>query len=72
VACFEEIRSAVLAHLDTLTETDLDKPSHAPEKFGAKFGTIGGCFIALTLHPTFHAGQVADSRRVAHRAALSG
>jgi len=68
---FEEIRTAVLAHLDTLTDADLEKPSHAPDKFGKSFSTIGGCYIALTIHPAYHAGQVADARRVLGRPVLS-
>jgi len=68
---FEEIREAVLAHLDTLTDADLEKPSHAPEKYGKGFSTIGGCYITLTIHPVFHAGQVADSRRALGRSPLS-
>ena len=64
---FEVIRAATLAHLDTLTDADLDKPSHAPEEFGAFFGTIGACFAAMSTHMSFHAGQVADARRAAGR-----
>ena len=66
----EEIRSATLAHLDTLTDDDLDKKSHAPEEFGAFFGTIGACLAAMTTHMSFHAGQVADARRAAGRSPL--
>jgi hypothetical protein len=68
---FEEIRAAILSYVDTLTEEDLEKPSHAPEKFGPKFATIGACLIALTLHPVFHAGQVADARRVLGKPSMS-
>ena len=68
---FQEIRAAILTHLETMTDDDLDKASHAPEKFGPKFATIGGCLIALTLHPAFHAGQVSDSRRADGRPPLS-
>ena len=67
---FEEIRSATLAYLDTLTEADLDKPSHAPEEFGAFFGTIGACLAAMVTHVSFHAGQVADARRAAGKPPL--
>ena len=67
---FETIRAATLAHLDTLTEADLDKPSHAPEEFGPFFGTVGACFGAMTIHSSFHAGQVADARRAAGRGPL--
>ena len=68
---FEEIRGSVLAYLDTLSEEDLDKPSHAPEKFGEKFATVGACLIAMTLHPVFHAGQVADARRMLGKSPIS-
>ena len=66
----EEIRAATLAHLDTLTDTDLDKPSHAPPEFGEFFGTVGACFAAMCNHVAFHAGQVADARRAAGRTPL--
>lgn len=67
---FEEVRAASLSHLDTLSEADLDKPSHAPEEFGAFFGTVGACYAAMTTHVSFHAGQVADARRAAGRQPL--
>lgn len=67
---FEEIRSATLAHLETLSDEDLDQKSHAPEDFGAFFGTVGACFAAMTTHMSFHAGQVADARRAAGRKPL--
>ena len=67
---FEEIRAASLAHLDSLTEADLDKPSNAPEDFKDFFGTIGSCFAAMITHMPFHAGQVADARRAAGRPPL--
>ena len=64
---FEEIRAATLAHLEALSEEDLDKPSHAPAEFGPLFATIGGCFAVMTMHVSFHTGQVADARRAAGR-----
>lgn len=67
---FEEIRAASLAHLETLSEDDLDKPSHAPEEFGDFFGTVGACYAAMATHLSFHAGQVSDCRRAAGRAPL--
>lgn len=66
----EQIRAATLAHLDTLSEADLDQRSHAPEEFGDFFGTVGACFAAMSTHVSFHAGQVADSRRSAGRSPL--
>lgn len=62
-AKFEEMRAATLAHLDTLSDEDLDKPSHAPAEFGPTFATVGSCFAAMSTHVAFHAGQVADARK---------
>ena len=70
MAKFQEMRAATIAHLDTLTEADLDKPSHAPEDFGPQFGTVGACFAAIPLHMSFHTGQIADARRAAGREPL--
>ena len=67
---FEEIRSATLAHLETLSENDLDAKSHAPEEYGPLFGTVGACFAAMGTHMAFHTGQVADARRAAGREPL--
>lgn len=67
---FETIRGATLAHLATLSDADLDQKSHAPEEFGASFGTVGACFAAMCTHMAFHAGQVADARRAAGRGPL--
>lgn len=67
---FEEIRSATLAYLETLSDDDLDKPSHAPEEYSDFFGTVGACFAAMSTHMSFHAGQVADARRSAGREPL--
>ena len=70
MAKFEEIRSATLAHLETLSDDDLSANSHAPEEFGASFGTVGACFAAMSTHVAFHAGQVADCRRAAGKDVL--
>jgi uncharacterized damage-inducible protein DinB len=70
LAKFDEIRSATLAHLDTLRDEDLDKKSHAPEEFGPPFATVGSCFAAMATHMAFHTGQVADARRAAGRQPL--
>ena len=68
---FEQIRAASLAHLDTLSDADLDQPSHAPAENADLFGTVGACFSAMSLHVSFHAGQVADARRAAGRTPLT-
>ncbi len=70
LAKFEQIRAATLAHLETLSEDDLDKPSHASDEFGDFFGTVGACFSAMSTHMNFHAGQVAVARLAAGRKPL--
>jgi len=67
---FEQVRSATLAHLDSLSDEDLDKQSHAPEEFGPPFATVAACFAAMASHISFHAGQVADARRADGRGTL--
>lgn len=69
-AKFEEIRSASLAHLDTLSDEDLTAKSHAPEEFGPMFSTVGGVYGAMCIHVAFHGGQVAVCRRAAGREPL--
>ncbi|MEZ6115172.1 MAG: DinB family protein [Pirellulaceae bacterium] len=66
---FHTIRAASIAHLETLSDDDLDAPSHAPAEL-AGFGTVGLCYAALALHLMFHGGQVADARRAAGRPVL--
>lgn len=67
---FEDMRAATLAHLDTLSEADLNAKSNAPEEFGPGFSTAGGCFTAMALHISFHTGQVADARRAVGKSPL--
>jgi hypothetical protein len=64
---FDRARAENLKVLAGLTDADLDSPSKAPPELESMFGTIGQCFVALALHVTFHAGQVADARRAAGR-----
>ena len=68
----EEIRASTLEYLSTLTDADLDKPSHAEGEMKQWFGTIGSCFAAIPTHVGFHGGQIADSRRAAGRPPLMG
>ncbi len=70
LAKFEEMRAATLAHLDTLSDDDLDQPSHAPEEFREYFGTVGACYAAMCSHVSFHTGQVAVARKAAGREPL--
>jgi hypothetical protein len=67
LAKFESVRADTLAYLDTISNADLDKPSHAPEDRKDYFGTVGRCLTVMTTHLAFHGGQVADARRAAGR-----
>ena len=67
---FEQMRAATLAHLETLSDDDLDQPSHAPEEYSDTFGTVGKVYAAMGTHVAFHAGQVADARRADGRGPL--
>lgn len=70
IAKMEEVRATTMALLETLTEDDLDKPSHAPEEMKDLFGTIGACLAVIPVHCAFHGGQIADARKAAGRAPL--
>jgi hypothetical protein len=70
LAKWEELRAEILAYVDTLSEDDLDKASHAPAEFGEMFGTVAGCLGAMCSHVSFHAGQVSDSRRASGKGPL--
>lgn len=63
LAEFENTRAHTLAVLNAMSDAELAGPSRAPAAMGAMFGTVGQCFLMLSLHTTFHAGQVADARR---------
>jgi len=67
LAALDQIRAASLEYVDTLSDDDLDKPCGQPDGPGPKFETIGECLNAMTIHMSFHAGQVADARRAAGR-----
>ncbi|NOY43435.1 MAG: DinB family protein [Planctomycetes bacterium] len=67
---FESVRAETLAYVDSITDADLDKASHAPEESAEYFGTIGKCLAILTTHLAFHGGQIADARRAAGRGIL--
>lgn len=72
MAKFEDTRSRTLQLLDSMSDDDLDKSSHAPEEAKQFFGTIGACLSATLLQFTYHGGQVADARRAAGRSPLMG
>lgn len=61
------VREGTMALLDSFSEADLDKPSKAPPKRQAYFGSNRQCFLMTALHWMMHRGQVADARRAAGR-----
>lgn len=71
LAKLEKVRAETIAYLDSITDDDLDKPSHAPKETAEFFGTIGQCLAAITMHLAFHGGQIADARRAAGRGVLT-
>jgi len=68
---FEGVRADTLAYLDSITDADLDNPSHAPEAAAPFFGTVGQCLSIMSMHLAFHGGQIADARRAAGRGVLT-
>ena len=72
LAKFEATRANTLKILASMSDSDLDKPSKAPEEIREFFGTIGACFAAVAIHLAYHGGQVADARRAAGRKPLMG
>ena len=72
LAKYETVRAAVIEYVGSITDDDLEKPSHAPEEMQAFFGTVGQCLAAITVHLSFHGGQLADARRAAGRGVMMG
>jgi len=72
LAKFEETRAETLRILESLSDTDLDKPSKAPDEIKEFFGTVGQCLSGVAIHFTYHGGQVADARRAIGREPLMG
>ncbi len=67
---FEAARAESLAYIDSITDDDLDKETHAPEEYKAFFGNVGQVLAMMTIHHSFHGGQLADARRAAKREVL--
>jgi len=69
-AKYLQLRERNLQLLDSLSESDLDKPSLAPPKGREReFATYGSSFLVLALHQMAHRSQVTDARRAARVAA---
>jgi uncharacterized damage-inducible protein DinB len=69
---FEKVRGRTLQWLDSCGDADLSRRSRAPEEHKDMFGTVGQCLIAAAMHAMFHAGQIADARRVMGRKPVFG
>ncbi len=61
VDLFVKTRQATIAAVQTLSESDLDKP--APEQFRKFFATIGDLVNLQTTHVMMHLGQIQVARR---------
>ncbi|MFH1746688.1 MAG: DinB family protein [Planctomycetota bacterium] len=57
----EKIRTATLAGLDTVSESDLDQP--APEVMREFAPTVGQVLMVIALHELMHAAQFVPIRR---------
>lgn len=65
------LRQETLQWLETLSDSDLDKPSHLiPPGFELFFGTWGRGLLLQSMHWMNHRGQLADCRRAAGRERL--
>ena len=59
-----EVRASTLALLDTLSESDLDKPgTRTPQGYEDTFGTWRLCLQYAADHWYMHRGHLADARR---------
>ncbi len=58
---YDQVRTASLAALDGLSDSDLDQPG--PEHMRAFCPTAGGVFNLIATHPMMHAGQFVIVRR---------
>lgn len=65
------VRAELLEYIDTLDDDGLDRPCCENDWPGPKFGSVGECLNALSLHMCVHAGQVACARRAAGRRPIS-
>lgn len=65
---FKQQREATLKALDTLSDTDLDRP--APDRFRQYIDSAGGVFTMQASHWLMHAGQWAVVRRTLGRPPL--
>lgn len=58
---FTQLKTASFAAIDSLSESDLDKP--APEYLRSFLPTVGSVFMLIAMHGTMHSGQFVPVRR---------
>src|SRR3984893_15033026 len=69
-ARYLHLREMNLQFLDSLSDTDLDKPtSRQPKGVARRVSTYGKALLTLALHQMSHRGQIPDAIRSAGRAA---
>ncbi len=56
-------RKKTLEVIDSLTEADMERESHAPQVLKEIFPTIAACLMMSGAHWWSHRGQVVDSRK---------
>jgi hypothetical protein len=67
-ARYHELREKNLKLLDSLSESDLDRPTAwQPRGLEDHFATYGKALLTLALHQAFHRGQLTDAIRSAGR-----
>lgn len=66
-AAFVARRAETLRFLETLTDADLERPTHCPPELQKNVGTLGKCLFIIIANDLTHRGQVADARRAAGR-----
>ena len=68
-----EVHGELITWLASMDEHELDTAcAGCPPEYAEEFGTYRQCILALANHPLIHRGQVADARRTARRAPVTG
>jgi uncharacterized damage-inducible protein DinB len=73
LAAYQQARAQTLAHLDKLTDADLDRrPPAVPAELAENdmFSSVGRVLMFTAAHQMSHFGQLTDSRRALGRAPL--
>ena len=57
---FEQVRKDLLSFIESVSETDLDRPTTIDHPL---FNTVGKVLGSLAMHQAFHVGQIAVARK---------